>query len=117
MAITRPAQVMRKTVLNSRGHVTLVFSHQLNSKSNGPIFFKTIIRQRNCFLSSGLQGWTRVKLEKVGPTFASFNAIPPKVTRQNYYGGIHVILGLRDEICSIFSSLFYRTLFVCKGIR
>ena len=61
MAITRPAQVMRKTVLNSRGHVTLVFSHQLNSKSNGPIFFKTIIRQRNCFLSSGLQGWTRVK--------------------------------------------------------
>lgn len=60
MAITRPAQVMRKTVLNSRGHVTLVFSHQLNSKSNGPIFFKTIIRQRNCFLSSGLQGWTRV---------------------------------------------------------
>ena len=62
MAITRPAQVMRKTVLNSRGHVTLVFSHQLNSKSNGPIFFKTIIRQRKkCFLSSGLQGWTRVK--------------------------------------------------------
>ena len=54
MAITRPAQVMRKTVLNSWGHVTLVFSHQLNSKSNGPIFFKTIIRQRNCFLSSGL---------------------------------------------------------------
>lgn len=58
-----------------------------------------------------------LKLEKVGPTFASLNAIPPKVTRQNYYGGINVMLGLRDEICSIFSSLFYRALFVCKGIR
>ena len=62
MAITRPAQVMLKTVLDSRGHVTLVFFALIELKKKWSNFvFKTIIRQLNCFLSSLLQGWTRVK--------------------------------------------------------
>ena len=58
-----------------------------------------------------------LKLEKFGPTFASFNAMPPKLTKQNYYGGINVMFGLRDEICLIFSSLFYRGRFMGNDTR
>lgn len=42
--------------------------------------------------------------------------MPPKLTKQNYYGGINVMFGLRDEICVIFSSLFYRALFMGNDI-
>ena len=61
-----------------------LFSHHFNSKNiNGPVLlFKTnsIFRLENCFLSSftvyGKDGH-ELKLQKVGPTFSSFNAIMP----------------------------------------
>ena len=60
-------------------------SHQWTSKNTGAVLlFKTLFRQRNCFLSSqvvmdGKDG-DGLKLERVGPTFSSFNAIPAKIT-------------------------------------
>ena len=59
-------------------------SHRLNSKNNGPVlFFKAIFRHCNCFLSSvakdGKDG-DGLRLETVGPTFSSFNAISAKLT-------------------------------------
>jgi len=52
--------------------------------NNGPVLsFKTIFRHRNCFLSSvAADGKDEhgLKLEKVGPTLASFNAMPAKIT-------------------------------------
>ena len=59
-------------------------SHQWTSKNTGAVLlFKTLFRQRNCFLSSvvmvGKDG-DALKLERVGPTFSSFNAIPAKIT-------------------------------------
>ena len=62
-------------------------SHRLNSKDNGPVLLiKAIFRYFNCFLSSvakdGKDG-DGLKLETVGPTFSSFNAISAKLTPQN----------------------------------
>ena len=55
-------------------------SHQWTSKNTGPVLlFKTIFRQQNCFLSSDVTDGTDengLKVERVGPTFSSFNAIP-----------------------------------------
>ena len=61
-----------------------LFSYQLNCKNNGPVLLhKTIFRHSNCFLSSvatdGEDGHG-LKLEKGGPTFSSFNAMPAKIT-------------------------------------
>ena len=55
-------------------------SHQWTSKNTGPVLlFKTIFRQQNCFLSSDAtdgKDENGLKVERVGPTFSSFNAIP-----------------------------------------
>ena len=55
-------------------------SHQWTSKDTGPVLlFKTIFRQRNSFLSSDAtdgKDENGLKVERVGPTFSSFNAIP-----------------------------------------
>ena len=57
-------------------------SHQLNSKNNNTVLLiKTIFRNGNCFLSSVAtddKDGHGLKLEKVGPTFPSCNAIPTK---------------------------------------
>ena len=60
--------------------------HQLTSKNNGPaLFFKTIFKHWNCLLSSfakdGKDGHA-LRLEKVGPAFSSFNAMPEKKDHQ-----------------------------------
>ena len=64
------------------------FSHQLNFKNNRPVLlfiFKAIFRHRNCFVSptatDGKDGY-RLKLENVGPTFSSVNAMPAKLTKK-----------------------------------
>jgi len=57
--------------------------HQLNSKNNVTLLsFETLYR--NFFLSNIAMDWHRLKLEKVGPTISSFNAMPTKITK-NYY--------------------------------
>ena len=53
-----------------------------------------------------------LKLEKSGPTFSSFHAIPAKMTKQLLY------LELPDEICFMSSSQLYKSsLFVGKGAK
>ena len=48
------------------------------------LLFKAIFRYWNYFMSSvstdGMDGQS-VKLEKIGPTFSSFNVMPQKVTK------------------------------------
>ena len=60
--------------------------YRLNSKRNGPVlFFKPIFRHGNCFLSSGAKDdkdGHGLKLENVGPTFSTFNAMPVKTTNK-----------------------------------
>ena len=57
--------------------------HQLNSKNNVTLLsFETFYQ--NCFLSPIAMDGHRLKLEKVGPTISSFNAMPTKITK-NYY--------------------------------
>lgn len=56
-----------------------------NKKNNGTaLLLKTIFKHQNCFKSSfamdGKNG-RRFKLENVGPTFLSFNAILAKITQ------------------------------------
>ena len=62
------------------------FSHRLNFKNNGPVLlFKTIFRHRNCFLSPGAtdgKDGYGLKVEKVGLTFSTFNAMPAKLTKK-----------------------------------
>ena len=64
----------------------ILFSHQLNSKNNGPVLlFKTIFRYRKCFLSSDATNDTDgygLELENVGVPFSSFNAMPAKITQK-----------------------------------
>ena len=64
----------------------ILFSHQLNSKNNGPVLlFKTIFRHRKCFLSSDATNDTDgygLELENVGVPFSSFNAMPAKITQK-----------------------------------
>ena len=63
-----------------------LFSHQLNSTYNGPVFFlffKIIFRHWIRFLSvvtNGKDGFGGLKPEKAGPTFSSFDAMPAKIT-------------------------------------
>ena len=58
--------------------------HQLNSKNNGS-FLRPYIRHENRFLSSvakdGNDGHG-LNLEKIGEIFLSFNATPPKITKE-----------------------------------
>ena len=53
--------------------------------NNGPVLlFKTIFRHQNCFLSSVAadgQDEHGLKLETFGPTLASLNAMPAKITK------------------------------------
>ena len=67
-------------------------SHQLNSKTNGPVLlFKTLFRHWNSFLSSvamdGKDGYG-LKHEKVEPMVSSLhnffivNAMPTKITKK-----------------------------------
>ena len=60
-------------------------SHQWTWNTGPVLLFKTIFRQRNCFLSTvakdGKDG-NGLKLERVGPAFSSFNAIPTKMTQK-----------------------------------
>ena len=78
----------------------ILFSHQLNSKNNGPVLlFKTIFRHRKSFLSSDATNDTDgygLELENVGVTFSSFKAMPAKSPRN-----IILWLVLLDEICLI----------------
>ena len=64
----------------------ILFSHQLNSKNNGPVLlFKTIFRHRKCFLSSDATNDTDgygLELENVGVPFSSFKAMPAKITQK-----------------------------------
>ena len=60
-------------------------SHQLNYKNNGLVLLlKTILRHRNCFLSSvamdGKDG-NGLKLEKIGLIFSSFDAMSSKISK------------------------------------
>ena len=61
-------------------------TQQLNFQNNGPVcLFKTIFTYSNCFLSSvatdGKDGHG-LKLEKVRPTFSSFNVMPAKIIKK-----------------------------------
>ena len=65
-------------------------SNQLNPKNNGLVLLiKTILRNRNCFLSSvaadGKDG-NGLKLAKIGPIFSSLDAVSSKITQKKYYG-------------------------------
>ena len=66
-------------------------SHQLISKNNGPVLlFKIILRHWNCFLSSVAtddKDGHRLKLEKIGPTFSNFNAMPAEKNHEKNYHG------------------------------
>ena len=77
----------------------ILFSHQLNSKNNGPVLlFKTIFRHRKSFLSSDATNDTDgygLELENVGVPFSSFNAM------QKSPRNIILWLVLLDEICLI----------------
>ena len=57
----------------------------MNFRNNGPVLlFKTIFKHRNCFLSSDATDGKDehgLKVEKVGPTFSSSNAMPAKLTK------------------------------------
>ena len=70
-----------------------IFLHQLNSKNNGPVLIlKSILRLRNCFLSSIATNGKDVhglKLEKVGPTFPSLNSMPAKIAKNIIMGTGH----------------------------
>ena len=61
-------------------------SHLLNSKNRGTLLWcKTMVRYRNCFLSSvasDCQDGRGLNLGKVWPTFSSFNALPAKVMKK-----------------------------------
>ena len=63
---------------------------QLNSKNNGPgLLFKTLLWLLFCFQSfvatHGKDG-NRLKLEKVGLNFSSFDAVSTKKKQKIYYG-------------------------------
>ena len=63
-----------------------LFLQQLKSKTNGPVFlFETICSRCNRLLSSvamdGKHGHG-LKLEKAGPLFSSFNAMPAKIAQK-----------------------------------
>ena len=62
-----------------------LFPKQFEKKNNGTaLLLKTIFKHQNCSKSSfamdGKNG-RRLKLENVGPTFLSFNAILAKITQ------------------------------------
>ena len=67
-----------------------VSSHHLNPKNNGLVLLlKTILRHRNCFLSSvvadGKDG-NGLKLEKNGPEFFQVLMLCLQNSPQKYYG-------------------------------
>ena len=70
-----------------------IFLHQLNSKNNGTVLIlKSILRLRNCFLSSIATDGKDVhglKLEKVGPTCPSLNSMPAKIAKNIIMGTGH----------------------------
>ena len=85
-----------------------LFSHQLNCKNDGLILqLKTIFRHWNCFplpIATDDMDGHRLKREKGGPTFSSFNAMPAKIIRKI------IQLVFPDGICLMSSSLLYRSI-------
>ena len=63
------------------------FSYQVNSKNNDPVlFFETMFRHWNCFLSSVVmddKDGRGLKLEIVCLTFSSFDTMPEKFIKTN----------------------------------
>ena len=59
------------------------FSHQLNSKPNGPVsLLTTVFRHSVKSLPTDGNDGHGLNLEKAGLSFSSFNAMPAKITKK-----------------------------------
>ena len=108
----------------------MVSSHQLNYKNNGVVLLlKTILRHWNCFLPSvatdGKDG-NGLKLEKIGPLFSSFDAMPSNITKiiimvsspwqNSFFDVFLVVLQVQFVYRPCYTRQFFLQLFVARQV-